>query len=245
MTSRPPATASIPIHGTVYGVLLNAAAEWQSAASLMQGLPYKAAPQAPVLYIKTANTWSAHDSAVLLPADEPRVEIGATLGAVMGESGAVAGFVLLNDWSLPHSVQNQGFYRPPIKRKCLDGFLGVGALVVSADQLPQPNALVLHVRVNGELQQTVRLDTMRRRLPQLIDEVSEFMVLQAGDVLMLGLDVADGADAPTATATAECANAAHPNHWRPCAKVGDVIEISCPAESCLGVLRQRIEGEQA
>ena len=35
-----------PIHGTVYGVLLNAQAEWQAAQALMTQAPYKAPPQA-------------------------------------------------------------------------------------------------------------------------------------------------------------------------------------------------------
>jgi len=77
-------TSELPIHGTVYGVLLNAHAEWQSASALMHEAPYKAPPSAPVLYVKTANTWSAHDSTIPVPADVPAVEIGATLGVVLG-----------------------------------------------------------------------------------------------------------------------------------------------------------------
>ena len=53
-----------PIHGTLCGVLLNGQAQWQAAEPLMTQAPYKAPPQAPVLYIKTANTWSANDTAI-------------------------------------------------------------------------------------------------------------------------------------------------------------------------------------
>ena len=35
----------------------------------------------------------------------------------------VAGYVLMNDLSLPHA----SYFRPPVKFKCLDGFLGIGA----------------------------------------------------------------------------------------------------------------------
>ena len=220
----------LPIHGTVYGVLLNSNAEWQSASPHMNEAPYKAPPAAPVLYVKTANTWSVNDSAIPVPADVPEVEIGATLGVVMGTPNAAGephlrGFVLLNDVSVPHSVQGQGFYRPPVKYKCLDGFLGVGPTLVPASDLAHPNALQLEVRINGVLRQTVQLADMRRLLPDLLADVNDFMTLQAGDVLMLGLDICtDGPDA---------------GH-RPHARVGDVIEIQAPGHAGLGVMRHTL-----
>jgi 5-oxopent-3-ene-1,2,5-tricarboxylate decarboxylase/2-hydroxyhepta-2,4-diene-1,7-dioate isomerase len=224
-------TSELPIHGTVYGVLLNAQAEWQSASALMNEPPYKAPPAAPVLYIKTANTWSAHDTAIPVPADVPDVEIGATLGVVMGvpnthgEPSHVRGFVLLNDVSVPHSVQAQGFYRPPVKYKNLDGFLGVGPTLLPAADLTQPNALTLEVRVNGVLRQTLDLRQMRRPLNQLLTDVNDFMTLQAGDVLMLGLDI--------------CTQGPEAGH-RPHARVGDVIEIQAPGHAGLGVMRHTL-----
>jgi 5-oxopent-3-ene-1,2,5-tricarboxylate decarboxylase / 2-hydroxyhepta-2,4-diene-1,7-dioate isomerase len=224
-------TSELPIHGTVYGVLLNAQAEWQSASALMNEPPYKAPPAAPVLYIKTANTWSAHDTAIPVPADVPDVEIGATLGVVMGvpnthgEPSHVRGFVLLNDVSVPHSVQAQGFYRPPVKYKNLDGFLGVGPTLLPAADLTQPNALTLEVRVNGVLRQTLDLRQMRRPLNQLLTDVNDFMTLQAGDVLMLGVDI--------------CTQGPEAGH-RPHARVGDVIEIQAPGHAGLGVMRHTL-----
>ena len=224
-------TSELPIHGTVYGVLLNAQAEWQSASALMNEPPYKAPPAAPVLYIKTANTWSAHDTAIPVPADVPDVEIGATLGVVMGlpnthgEPSHVRGFVLLNDVSVPHSVQAQGFYRPPVKYKNLDGFLGVGPTLLPAADLTQPNALTLEVRVNGVLRQTLDLRQMRRPLNELLTDVNDFMTLQAGDVLMLGLDI--------------CTQGPEAGH-RPHARVGDVIEIQAPGHAGLGVMRHTL-----
>ena len=48
--------------GTVYGALLNFRAELDALAPQMNQPPYKAPPKAPVLYVKTANTWSPHGS---------------------------------------------------------------------------------------------------------------------------------------------------------------------------------------
>ena len=223
-------TPPIPIHGTVYGVLLNSRAEWQVAEPLMHDAPYKAPPQAPVLYIKTANTWAAHDTPLVLPPGVDEVEVGATLAAVMGTQGHVRGFVLLNDWSLPHSVHAQGFYRPPVKSKCIDGFLGIGQHLCPAADLPAPHAHTLTVHINGALRQTVDLAAMRRDLPTLLADVGADMTLQAGDVLMLGLGIcADGPDAGQ----------------RPRARAGDTVTIACPDVPGLGALRQTVMAEAA
>jgi 5-oxopent-3-ene-1,2,5-tricarboxylate decarboxylase / 2-hydroxyhepta-2,4-diene-1,7-dioate isomerase len=223
-------THELPIHGTVYGVLLNANAEWQSASAHMNEAPYKAPPVAPVLYIKTANTWTINDSNIPVPADVPNVEVGATVGVVMGLPNTegtphLRGFVLLNDVSIPHSVNAQGFYRPPVKYKCLDGFLGVGPTLVPASDVAHLNALQLEVRINGVVRQTVHLADMRRLLPDLLADVNDFMTLQAGDVLMLGLDIChDGPEAGQ----------------RPHARVGDVIDIQALNLPSLGVLRHTL-----
>ena len=67
--------------GTVYGALLNFRREWDLWAPQMTEAPYKAAPQAPVLYIKTANTFAPCGAAIAVP-DE--VDVGVTLGLVIG-----------------------------------------------------------------------------------------------------------------------------------------------------------------
>ena len=69
--------------GTVYGTLLNFKAELAAMQPQMYQPPYKAPPQAPVLYIKPANTWSANGASIAVPARVPEVEIGATIAMVM------------------------------------------------------------------------------------------------------------------------------------------------------------------
>lgn len=199
--------------GTVYGTLLNFKAEVQALAPQMNEAPYKAPPKAPVLYIKPANTWSAEGASITVPARVPEVEIGATIAMVMKAPGEVAGYVLMNDLSIPHA----SFFRPPVKFKCLDGFLGVGAQLLPAAEAGDPSAFKLEVRINGELKQSVDFSGLVRSAPQLLADVSDFMTLQSGDVLMLGCDVG-----------------------RPLARAGDSIEISAPG---LGKLTNTLVAE--
>jgi 5-oxopent-3-ene-1,2,5-tricarboxylate decarboxylase/2-hydroxyhepta-2,4-diene-1,7-dioate isomerase len=184
--------------GTVYGVLLNFREEVEAWASRMNEPPYKAPPKAPVLYVKTANTWSPHGSDIEVPEGVSEVEVGATIGMVMGDGGQVAGYVLMNDLSLPHA----SFFRPPVKFKCVDGFLGIGpAMRVGGD----PEGFALEVRINGELRHAADFSSLVRSAPRLLADVSEFMTLAPGDVLMLGC-----------------------NAGRPLANAGDRIEVRAP-----------------
>ncbi|MDM0002519.1 fumarylacetoacetate hydrolase family protein [Variovorax sp. J22P240] len=187
--------------GTVYGVLLNFRAEVEALAPQMNQPPYKAPPKAPVLYVKTANTWSPHGSAITVPAKVDAVEVGATIAMVIGADNDVEGFVLMNDLSIPHA----SFFRPPVKFKCVDGFLGIGPAMRDAQEVADPAQFKLEVRINGELKQSVDFSRSVRSASQLLADVGDFMTLAHGEVLMLGCDAG-----------------------RPLARPGDRIEISAP-----------------
>ncbi len=222
--SHPPVLAA----GTVYGVLLNSQDEWAAWTGQMNEPPYKAPPKAPALYIKTANTWSACGAAIAVPARAPEVEIGASLALVIGTPAHqvsanqalahVAGYVLINDLSLPHA----SYYRPPVKYKNLDGFLGIGPRCATPAEVGEPASVRLEVRIDGQLRQTVAFAQMRRSAAQLIADVSEFMTLRHGDVLLLGL----GAN-------------------RPLARAGQRIEIRAPGVPALGTLTNSLVEEPA
>lgn len=205
--------------GTVYGCLLNFRREWTQLADRMSQPPHKAAPQAPVLYIKTANTWSASGSAIALPAGAEAVQVGASVAMVIGprqwQDGAartvptVSAYRLVNDLELPAG----SYFRPAVKSKCVDGFLGLGALGVAPLDAGDPSAFELQVRINGDLRQTIRFDDLVRDAAKLLRDVDDFMSLRDGDLLLLGCD----AD-------------------RPVARAADHIEITMTDQPAFGVL---------
>lgn len=206
---------SLVNRGTVYGTLMNFRGELEALGDRMNEPPYQAPPKAPVLYIKPANTWTENGGAIPLPAHVPEVEIGATVAMVMKSAREIAGFVLMNDVSIPH----ESLFRPPVKFKCLDGFLGIGDRIRARNEAGDPAVFKLEVRVNGELKQTVRFSQLLRSADQLLADVSEFMTLGEGDMLMLGCDVG-----------------------RPRVRVGDRVQVSMPA---LGTLTNTFIAEAA
>lgn len=189
--------------GTVYGTLLNFRREHALWAPRMHEAPYKAPPAAPVLYIKTANTFTPSGRAITLPSGVSEVEIAASLGLVAGESGRVAGAVLFNDVAIPH----QSYYRPPLKYRCVDGFLGVGEVLRPVASLNELSSLVLELRVDGVMRQRTALADLVRDAATLWAEVNAFQSLRPGDVLMVGSDCLD-------------------DDSRPHVKAGDAVEIT-------------------
>lgn len=189
--------------GTVYGTLLNFRREHALWAPRMHEAPYKAPPNAPVLYIKTANTFTRSGQAIALPKGVAEVEVAASLGLVAGEGGRVAGAVLFNDVAIPHD----SYYRPPVKFRCVDGFLGVGDALRPVHDLSSLTSLVLELRVDGVMRQRTALADLVRDAATLWADVNAFQSMRPGDVLMVGTDCLDDGS-------------------RPRAKAGDSVEIT-------------------
>ncbi|MDV2582424.1 fumarylacetoacetate hydrolase family protein [Alkalibacillus haloalkaliphilus] len=182
-----------PITGTLYGTLLNYKGEYEQLKPEMNDKPYQKPPEAPVLYIKPINTFSTHHNPIPLPEGEEQVQIGAALGLVVGQTATkvkaeeaydyIKGYTIVNDVSLPIS----SYYRPVIKQKARDGFCPIGPWVVNQDEIRDPHNLAIKVSVNGEVKQENYTGNLIRPIPELVSEVTEFMTLYEGDVLLIGV----------------------------------------------------------
>ena len=74
------------LSGVVYGCLLNHRPALAALGDAVNHPPYKAPPQAPVLYLKPRNSLTAGGQTVAVPADVPALQVGAALGLVVGRS---------------------------------------------------------------------------------------------------------------------------------------------------------------
>lgn len=168
----------------VYGVILNDRPSLDALRETLEQPPYKGAPKAPVLYLKPANTHATPGARIAVPGT---VEIGATLGMVAGPAGAarlvegdalgaLAGLCLVADLSIPHA----SVYRPAIREKCWDGSCPIGPLG------PVRQELEIRTFVDGRLVHAWSLSRLVRPLPRLLADVTEFMTLRPGDMLLAG-----------------------------------------------------------
>lgn len=179
--------------GTVYGVVLNTWTERKALAGAFAQPPYKAPPEAPVLYIKTSNTLNRHGGSVVVPTGMEALEVNAALAVVIGRTasrvseahamGHVLGFTIGLDVCEPH----QSYYRPAIRQRCQDGFLPIGPWVVATSDFAAPDAADIVVQVNGVEASRWSTADLVRPVARLISDVTAFMPLVEGDVLLTGL----------------------------------------------------------
>ena len=156
----------------VYGVALNFRAELESL-----GAP----PIAPVLYLRPRNTWNTSGAPVRLPDGVKQLKMAGTVGVMIG-----AGYIAVNDVSIPH----ESYYRPAIRQRCRDGFCVIGSEVT--DRKPEE----IRIWINGGLRCRSSIADLVRPVERLIADISEFLTLQPGDILLIG----EPPDAPLAQA---------------------------------------------
>jgi len=178
------------LSGVVVGALLNDPAELAALGEALHQPPYKAPPQAPVLGVKPRNTWAFDGDAVAVPAEG--VVLAAQLGLVIGlpccrvpEARAlahVAGYTLALDLHLPLASH----YRPAARQRVRDGFCPLGPAVLPAAALAEPEALVLQVQLDGQTVHLAPCAGRSRGVARLVADVSQFMTLAPGDLLLLG-----------------------------------------------------------
>src|SRR3569623_80401 len=182
-----------PVSGAIYGTLLNDRAALEALGDAMHAAPYKSPPKAPVLYLKPRNTLAGHRAQIVIPDDTPGVEVGASLGIVIGRAATqvsverafdyIAGYTVVADLSVPHA----SVYRPSVRFRARDGFCVVGPAVVAARHVANPDDLAIAVSLNGAGAFAASTASSVRGVARLLADVTEFMTLAAGDVITLGV----------------------------------------------------------
>lgn len=148
----------------------------------------------PLVFLKTPGSVIGHRGFVRRPAGvrfmhyecELAVVIGATARRVRRADALrhVAGYTVCNDYAVRDYLEN--WYRPNLRAKNRDGATVLGPWFVDAADIGDPQALALRTRVNGTVTQSGTTANMIRDVASLIEYVSAFMTLEAGDVILTG-----------------------------------------------------------
>ncbi|MBV6273269.1 fumarylacetoacetate hydrolase family protein [Alcaligenaceae bacterium CGII-47] len=152
------------------------------------------APETPLVFLKGPNTFVGHRAQTRRPADVTYMHYECELAVVIGRTGRniqraqayqyVAGYTVANDYAIRDYLEN--WYRPNLRVKNRDGCTPIGPWLVDAADVPDPMALRLCTRVNGELKQQGTTADMIFDIPALIEYLSSFMTLSPGDVILTG-----------------------------------------------------------
>jgi 2,4-diketo-3-deoxy-L-fuconate hydrolase len=151
-------------------------------------------PPEPVVFNKWTSAIVGPDDAVEIPRGSLKTDWEVELGVVIGQGGRyieeanalahVAGYCVVNDVSeREYQLERSGSWD---KGKGCDTFGPLGPWLVTADEIPDPQALKLWLDVDGRRFQNGSTATMVYGVAFLVSYLSRFMSLQSGDVISTG-----------------------------------------------------------
>lgn len=151
-------------------------------------------PSKPLVFAKFPTSVIGTGADIRLPLDvtervDWEVELAAVIGtrahdvAVEDALDHVYGYTVANDVSARDLQLSDGQW---VRAKSLDTFCPLGPVLVTADEIPDPQALRLTCRVNGEVVQDATTDLMVFGVAELISFCSRSFTLEPGDVLLTG-----------------------------------------------------------
>jgi 2-keto-4-pentenoate hydratase/2-oxohepta-3-ene-1,7-dioic acid hydratase in catechol pathway len=162
------------------------------------------APPRPVVFMKLTSALNHPGGAIRLPACShgPEVDYEAELAVVIGKPGRdipeaealdhVLGYTCGNDVSA-RWWQKKGCGGQWIRGKGFDSFCPLGPAMVTADEIPDPQALTLTTTLNGEVMQDGETSDMIFPVAELIAFLSQDTTLLAGTVILTGTPSGVGA----------------------------------------------------
>ena len=150
-------------------------------------------PSAPLCFAKFTSSLSGPFDPIRLPVENSKVDYEAELGVIIGrkahrvaEADAmryVAGYVVFNDvsertWQFEDGQWTRG--------KSCDTFAPNGPFLVTADAVPDHDALRITTRLNGEIMQDSNTNQLIFDVPKLVSYFSHNFTLYPGDLIATG-----------------------------------------------------------
>jgi 2-keto-4-pentenoate hydratase/2-oxohepta-3-ene-1,7-dioic acid hydratase in catechol pathway len=156
-----------------------------------------AMPENPVLFIKSGNTLNNPGDPIPLPRLSSQVDYECELAVIIGRTARnvsrddalkhVFGYTAANDVSARDWQREKALGGGQWARgKSFDGFCPLGPCIVTADEIPNPNALRIRTLLNGQVMQDHTTADMIFDVPALIQSLSSTMTLRPGAVILTG-----------------------------------------------------------
>lgn len=153
-----------------------------------------AVPPEPVMFMKATSAICGPNDPIIIPRGSEKTDWEVELAIVIGKPAKyvskdqamdhVAGFCVVNDVSeRAFQTERQGQWT---KGKSCDNFGQIGPWLVTPDEVADPQALKMWLKVNGEMMQDGSTETMVYNVRHLVSYLSQFMTLHSGDVISTG-----------------------------------------------------------
>ncbi|RLQ97383.1 fumarylacetoacetate hydrolase family protein [Falsibacillus albus] len=152
------------------------------------------APEEPLVFLKGRNTFVGHRGFTPRPVDVDYMHYECELAVIIGKQAKgvsrenayeyISGYTIANDYAFRDYLEN--YYRPNLRVKNRDSSTPIGPWFVDAKDIADPMNLQLRTYVNGELTQEGSTKDMIFKIPFLVEYLSSFMTLNAGDIILTG-----------------------------------------------------------
>ena len=153
-----------------------------------------AVPAEPVVFFKSTTALCGPNDNVIIPRNSEKTDWEVELAVIIGKKASyieekdamdyVAGYALHNDYSeRAFQLERSGQW---VKGKSNDTFAPLGPVMVTKDEIPDPQNLRLWLSVNGEMLQDSNTDDMVFDVKFVVAYLSQFMTLLPGDVISTG-----------------------------------------------------------
>ncbi|MGZ9811870.1 fumarylacetoacetate hydrolase family protein [Pseudoroseicyclus sp. H15] len=151
-------------------------------------------PPEPIIFMKANSAVCGPNDAVRIPRGSEKTDWEVELAVVIGKAAKyvsedeamdhVAGYCVANDVSeRAYQTERSGQWT---KGKSCDTFGPLGPWLVTADEVDDPQALPLWLKVNGDAMQDGTTGTMVYGVKYLVSYLSQFMTLHPGDIISTG-----------------------------------------------------------
>lgn len=151
-------------------------------------------PKEPVLFFKAPSSVIGPNDNIIIPKNSIKTDWEVELAVVVGKKANyiqeqnamdyVAGYVLHNDVSEREFQLERGGQW--VKGKSSDTFAPIGPILVTKDEIPNPQDLNMWLKINGEIIQSSNTSDMIFKIPYLVSYISHFMSLLPGDIISTG-----------------------------------------------------------
>jgi 2,4-didehydro-3-deoxy-L-rhamnonate hydrolase len=151
-------------------------------------------PKDPVVFNKAITCIQGPNDDIRWPKASEKTDWEVELGFIVGTKAQgvtkanalshIAGYCLANDVSERDWQANRSGQW--VKGKSFDTFGPLGPWLVTADEVPDPQAIPLKLTVNGEARQNNSTGDMIFTVAEILSHLSQFMTLLPGDVVITG-----------------------------------------------------------
>ena len=151
-------------------------------------------PPEPIIFMKATSAICGPNDPIVIPRKSEKTDWEVELAVIIGKPGKyideadamdhVAGYAVTNDVSeRGFQIEREGQWT---KGKSADNFGQIGPWLVTPDEISDVQDLPMWLSVNGEKMQDGSTNTMVYGVKFLVSYLSQFMSLQAGDVISSG-----------------------------------------------------------